>query len=111
MLETLSKRVPSCEMSDYEYDPDEEMDYNDGDSSGCDEDGPDVRMENMYYEGKTQKESDSSAALSCFRQVLQIEEEEMQEKCEWGFKALKQMMKIHFKLVRFCLFAQRGRGG
>ena len=98
-------------MSDYEYDPDEEMDYNDGDSSGCDEDGPDVRMENMYYEGKTQKESDSSAALSCFKQVLQIEEEEMQEKCEWGFKALKQMMKIHFKLVRIVYLHGAGAAG
>lgn len=34
-----------------------------------------------------------------FFQVLELEG----EKGEWGFKALKQMIKINFKLVRFVL--------
>lgn len=60
------------------------------------EEEPDVDLENQYYNSKALKEEDSVAALSSFEQVLDLEE----EKGEWGFKALKQMMKLHFKLVR-----------
>ena len=35
-------------------------------------------------------------------QVLELEE----TKGEWGFKALKQMIKLHFKLVCACLKQQ-----
>lgn len=34
----------------------------------------------------------------CFVQVLELEGK---DKGEWGFKALKQMIKINFKLVSF----------
>lgn len=37
--------------------------------------------------------------MSSMFQVLELEG----EKGEWGFKALKQMIKINFKLVRFVL--------
>lgn len=54
-------------------------------------------LENQYYNSKALKEDDPPAALDSFAQVLELEE----EKGEWGFKALKQMMKLHFKLNQF----------
>jgi COP9 signalosome complex subunit 2 len=41
------------------------------------------------------KEGDPKAALESFQRVLDLEE----EKGDWGFKALKQMIKINFRLV------------
>ena len=53
-------------------------------------------LENQYYNSKAQKEDDPIGALSAFKKVLELEGG---EKGEWGFKALKQMIKINFKLV------------
>lgn len=58
---------------------------------------PDVDLENQYYNSKALKEDDPKAALASFQKVLDLEGG---EKGEWGFKALKQMIKINFKLVR-----------
>lgn len=57
---------------------------------------PDVDLENQYYNSKALKEDDPKAALASFQKVLDLEGG---EKGEWGFKALKQMIKINFKLV------------
>lgn len=57
----------------------------------------DVDLENSYYSAKGLKETDSSAAIAAFEQVLEMEE----DKGEWGFKALKQMIKIHFRQGEF----------
>lgn len=57
---------------------------------------PDVDLENQYYNSKSLKEDDPKAALASFQKVLDLENG---EKGEWGFKALKQMIKINFKLV------------
>lgn len=54
-------------------------------------------MENQYYNSKALKEDDPKAAVASFQKVLDLEGG---EKGEWGFKALKQMIKINFKLVR-----------
>ena len=56
---------------------------------------PDVDLENQYYNSKALKEDNPASALNSFKRVLEIE----QEKGEWGFRALKQMIKIYFKLV------------
>ncbi len=61
---------------------------------------PDVDLENQYYNSKALKEDDPRGALQSFQRVLDLEGG---EKGEWGFKALKQMIKINFKLV-FILF-------
>ena len=53
-------------------------------------------LENQYYNSKALKEDDPKAALQSFQRVLDLESG---EKGEWGFKALKQMIKINFKLV------------
>nr|CAG4643876.1 EOG090X04DO [Lepidurus arcticus] len=58
---------------------------------------PDVDLENQYYNSKALKEDDPKAALASFQKVLDLEG----EKGEWGFKALKQMIKINFKLANY----------
>jgi COP9 signalosome complex subunit 2 len=62
---------------------------------------PDVDLENQYYNSKAQKEDNPKTALDSFRKVLELEA----EKGEWGFRALKQMIKINFKLVLLAILA------
>lgn len=59
---------------------------------------PDVDLENQYYNSKALKEEEPRAALSSFQKVLDLESG---EKGEWGFKALKQMIKINFRLSNY----------
>ncbi|EDW75665.1 uncharacterized protein Dwil_GK23707 [Drosophila willistoni] len=59
---------------------------------------PDVDLENQYYNSKALKEEEPKAALASFQKVLDLENG---EKGEWGFKALKQMIKINFRLCNF----------
>uniref|UniRef100_A0A8C2L1F0 COP9 signalosome complex subunit 2 n=1 Tax=Cyprinus carpio TaxID=7962 RepID=A0A8C2L1F0_CYPCA len=82
-------------MSDMEDDfmCDDEEDY-DLEYSEDSNSEPNVDLENQYYNSKALKEDDPKAALSSFQKVLELEG----EKGEWGFKALKQMIKINFKL-------------
>lgn len=63
-------------------------------------DEPDVDLENQYYNSKALKENPAKA-LESFLKVLELENG---EKGEWGFKALKQMIKINFKLVWKIIF-------
>ena len=58
---------------------------------------PDADLENQYYQSKALKESSPSAAIGSFEKVLELEE----TKGEWGFKALKQIMKLHFRLGNY----------
>mmetsp|Transcript_51942 Transcript_51942/g.116618 ORF Transcript_51942/g.116618 Transcript_51942/m.116618 type:complete len:435 (-) Transcript_51942:63-1367(-) len=73
-------------MSDDDYG----FEYSDDD----DQEEEDVNIENQYYNSKGLLDSDVDAALSGFGDVISMEE----EKGEWGFKAYKQMVKLHFKL-------------
>lgn len=59
---------------------------------------PDVDLENQYYNSKALKEDEPRAALISFQKVLDLEAQGG-EKGEWGFKALKQMIKILFTMV------------
>ncbi|GBF94078.1 COP9 signalosome complex subunit [Raphidocelis subcapitata] len=55
----------------------------------------DVDIENQYYNSKGMLEGeDPRDAMDGFRQVVAMEA----EKGEWGFKALKQIVKLHHKL-------------
>jgi len=82
-------------MSDDDFmDDDEEYDLEYSTDSNSE---PDVDLENQYYNSKALKEDDPRAALESFEQVLELE----QEKGEWGFKALKQMVKINYKLSQY----------
>lgn len=59
---------------------------------------PDVDLENQYYHSKSIKEGNTDAALKSFQKVIDIQGN---NKGEWGFKALKQMVKINFKLKNY----------
>lgn len=63
---------------------------------------PDVDLENQYYNSKALKEDSPRDALDSFKKVLELE----QEKGEWGFRALKQMIKIYFKMVSWNLVSR-----
>ena len=74
-------------MEDYGFE------YSDEDS----QEEEDVDVENQYYNSKGLLESgdhNAQEALEGFAAVVQMES----EKGEWGFKALKQTVKLHFKL-------------
>ncbi|KAJ3122568.1 COP9 signalosome complex subunit 2 [Nowakowskiella sp. JEL0407] len=69
---------------------DEDFDFDeDGDD---DEEEEGVDLENKYYNAKALKEDNPEEALIEFQSVVDTENE--QGKGEWGFKALKQMMKL-----------------
>jgi len=57
----------------------------------------DVDIENQYYNSKGLLESDTVEALRGFQLVVDME----QEKGEWGFKALKQIVKAHYRLANY----------
>ncbi|KAK3098879.1 hypothetical protein FSP39_023925 [Pinctada imbricata] len=75
-----------------------EVTNNDSEYSEESNSEPDVDLENQYYNSKALKEDDPRAALESFQKVLELEGK---EKGEWGFKALKQMIKINFKLGNY----------
>lgn len=60
---------------------------------------PDVDLENQYYTAKSRKDDTPRLALQEFQKVLDIESSGV--KGDWGFRALKQMTKINFKLGDF----------
>ncbi|XP_052239697.1 COP9 signalosome complex subunit 2 isoform X2 [Dreissena polymorpha] len=84
-------------MSEDEFmcDDDEEYDLEYSEESNSE---PDVDLENQYYNSKALKDDDPKAALDNFQKVLELEGK---DKGEWGFKALKQMIKINFKLTNY----------
>ncbi|XP_055818819.1 COP9 signalosome complex subunit 2-like [Solanum dulcamara] len=57
----------------------------------------DVDIENQYYNSKGLVETDPKGALEGFAEVVHMEP----EKAEWGFKALKQTVKLYYKLGKF----------
>uniref|UniRef100_M1C2R1 COP9 signalosome complex subunit 2 n=1 Tax=Solanum tuberosum TaxID=4113 RepID=M1C2R1_SOLTU len=57
----------------------------------------DVDIENQYYNSKGMVETDPKGALEGFAEVVHMEP----EKAEWGFKALKQTVKLYYKLGKF----------
>ncbi|XP_015788280.1 COP9 signalosome complex subunit 2 isoform X1 [Tetranychus urticae] len=80
---------------DFMVDDDEDYDLEYSEDSNSE---PDVDLENQYYNSKALKEDDPKAALQSFQKVLDLESN---EKNEWGFKALKQMIKINFRLGHY----------
>lgn len=73
------------EEYDFEYEDD-----------GDEEDG-DIDIENKYYNAKQMKVSNPEEAIEEFLGVPALE----QDKSEWGFKGLKQAIKLEFKLGRY----------
>lgn len=57
----------------------------------------DVDIENQYYNSKGLVETDPEGALAGFAEVVAMEP----EKAEWGFKALKQTVKLYYRLGKY----------
>lgn len=79
---------------DFMCDDEEEYDLEYSEDSASE---PDVDLENQYYNSKALKEDNPKGSLESFQKVLDLES----DKGEWGFKALKQMIKINFKLGHY----------
>ncbi|KAK4525045.1 hypothetical protein GAYE_SCF07G2950 [Galdieria yellowstonensis] len=86
-------------MSDEEYE-DYGFEYSEEESEE-----EDVDIENQYYNSKALIESNPEEALQGFEQVLAMES----HKGEWGFKALKQIVKLLFKHGRYDEMLKRYR--
>ncbi|KAK5130341.1 hypothetical protein LTR08_002181 [Meristemomyces frigidus] len=74
------------ENYDFEYEDDDEA-----------EEGGDVDVENKYYNAKQMKVDSPEEAIDEFLGVPALEP----EKGDWGFKGLKQAIKLEFKLGRY----------
>ncbi|KAF4625346.1 hypothetical protein G7Y89_g12821 [Cudoniella acicularis] len=70
---------------DFEYEEDDE------------EESGDVDIENKYYNAKQMKATDPQAAIEEFLGVPALET----DKGDWGFKGLKQAIKLEFKLGQY----------
>uniref|UniRef100_A0AC35TGW1 COP9 signalosome complex subunit 2 n=1 Tax=Rhabditophanes sp. KR3021 TaxID=114890 RepID=A0AC35TGW1_9BILA len=82
-------------MSDDDYmdDDDYELEYSDDQESE-----PDVGLENQYYQAKSSKgDGNLKEAIDGMKKVLELED----IPGEWGFKALKQLVKMSFKLCDY----------
>ena len=84
-------------MSDYEDelmsdDGEYDLQYSEGSSE------PDIDLENQYYHANALKKENQKVSLDSFQRVLELDNG---EKGEWGFKALKQMIKINFQLANY----------
>lgn len=73
---------------------DEDFDFEYEDQS---DEEPDADLENQYYNAKAQKQDKPEAALKLFRSVIAAQD----QPSDWGFKSLKQMIKICYRLQRF----------
>lgn len=84
-------------MSDDDFmqasDEDYDFEYEDDD----DADNGDIDIENKYYNAKQCKTSDPNEALAEFLGIPALEP----QKGEWGFKGIKQAIKLEFKLGRY----------
>uniref|UniRef100_A0A0A9Z433 COP9 signalosome complex subunit 2 n=1 Tax=Lygus hesperus TaxID=30085 RepID=A0A0A9Z433_LYGHE len=77
-----------------ESDGDYDVEFNEDSNSE-----PDADLENQYYNSKVLR-SDPLKALESFKKVLELEEKS-QVKGEWGFRALKQMIKLLFAMGEY----------
>jgi len=71
-----------------------DFEYEDDDDA---EQGGDVDVENKYYNAKQMKVDSPEDAIEEFLSVPALEK----EKGDWGFKGLKQAIKLEFKLGRY----------
>ncbi|CAI7664493.1 unnamed protein product [Penicillium palitans] len=74
-------------------DEDYDFEYEDAD----DDDSGDIGIENKYYNAKQIKVDNPEEAVDEFLGIAPME----QDKSDWGFKGLKQAIKLEFKLGRY----------
>lgn len=70
-----------------------DFDYEDSDE----QDSGDVGIENKYYNAKQTKKNDPEGTIDEFLGIPALET----EKGEWGFKGLKQAIKLEYLLGRY----------
>ncbi|KAJ5613758.1 COP9 signalosome subunit 2 [Penicillium herquei] len=75
---------------------DEDYDF-DYEGSGDDEQSGDIGIENKYYNAKQIKAENPEEAVDEFLGIPPME----MDKSDWGFKGLKQAIKLEFKLGRY----------
>jgi COP9 signalosome complex subunit 2 len=80
---------------DFMQDSDEEYDFEYEDED--EEQSGDVDIENKYYNAKQMKTNEPDEAIDEFLAIPGLE----QEKGDWGFKGLKQAIKLEYKLGRY----------
>ncbi|BGP23723.1 hypothetical protein JCM10295v2_002624 [Rhodotorula toruloides] len=85
-------------MSDDEFMMDEDEDYG-FEYEGSDNEDDVVDVENEYYTAKSQRDT-PDVALASFQKIVQ-DESDRNDQGEFGFKALKQMTKLTFRLGRY----------
>ncbi|KAN0019572.1 hypothetical protein ACTFIV_008606 [Dictyostelium citrinum] len=73
------------------FDDDEDQDQNDSESEG-------VEIENQYYNSKGLIDESIPDAIKSYEKVVDLENG---EKGEWGFKALKKITKLYFRIGDF----------
>ncbi|ENN70922.1 hypothetical protein D910_05592, partial [Dendroctonus ponderosae] len=78
---------------DFVFDTEYGLEYSEDSTSE-----PDVDLENQYYLAKGIKEDNAKGAIPAFEKVLELQGD---VRGEWGFKALKQLVKIHFALKNY----------
>lgn len=79
---------------DYDYGGDEGEEGS-GNESG---EGSEVEIENQYYNSKARIEDSIPDAIKSYEKVIDLENG---EKGEWGFKALKKIVKLNFRIGKF----------
>jgi len=79
------------EMDDIMYDEDE----NEEEEMQEEEEGEGAEIENEFYNAKGSIEDDVNEAIKGFEKVLTLEKG---QKGEWGFKTLKNLTKLYFKM-------------
>jgi COP9 signalosome complex subunit 2 len=100
----ITPRMSDEEDYEYEYDDDqdEEMDdrfeYTDEEEEA---DDVEIKMENEYYNAKGLRDTSQSQAILAFEKIISTESEASNSQegknGMWSFKALKQLIKIHFR--------------
>lgn len=81
------------ESDDYYDENDYILEYSEESASDSD-----VDLENQYYLAKSLKDDDLRTSLEEFERVLEVQND---EKTEWGFRALKQLVKMNFQLNNY----------
>ncbi|KAF8308424.1 PCI-domain-containing protein [Clavulina sp. PMI_390] len=88
------------EDDDMEYleaaNEDEDYDFQYSDDDGDDDEGGSADLENKYYQAKGLKEDDPDAAIKAFENIVTLEISQEGKKGDWGFKSLKQQIKLLF---------------
>ncbi|GAM22929.1 hypothetical protein SAMD00019534_061040 [Acytostelium subglobosum LB1] len=84
---------------DMNFDDDEYFDDDDEQADdNNDEEEEGVEIENQYYNSKGLIDDDISEAIESYEKVIELEKG---EKGEWGFKALKKITKLNFRIGKF----------